>query len=93
MDEIKAYLDHLYFSLFSVFAGLIGLYIILYILDFVLRPAGMSFGVADFSLFDNFWLLFFFWLGASCILAAVLTVRAIRTKPKDQVVFTKRKQL
>ena len=93
MSEIKTYLDNLYFSLFIMFVGFIGLYILLYILSIALQPAGISFGMDSFSIYENFTAILLLWIILSCILAAVLTVRKLRNRPKDEVVFTKRKQL
>ncbi len=93
MSELKTYLDNLYFSLFIIFVGFIGLYIVLYVLSIALEPAGISFNMDSFSIYENFTVLLLLWIILSCTLAAVLTVRSVRNRPKDAVVFTKRKQL
>ena len=93
MDEIKAYLDNLYFCLFAGFGGFVGIYLLLRILSWALSPVGLDFGMDKVPIMANILPILIIWVVGSLVVAAVLTIRQIRTAPKDEVVFTKRKQM
>ncbi len=92
MENIKAFLSHLYFSLAVVLLGMIGLYIVLYIIDLVLAPIHLGFGFKQFSVGGHLRLLAGVWVVVSLGLAGVLTYITIKNRPVDRVMYTKRMQ-
>jgi hypothetical protein len=80
MEYLKVFADHFYFSLVVVLVGLIVLYIAL---------VGIG---SDFAVSDHIWTALGTWMGASCGLAAVLTYRTIRHRPRDHIMYTRRRQ-
>jgi hypothetical protein len=90
MENVKAYLSHLYFSFVVVLLGMIGLYIVLYIIDLVLSPIHLSFGFRGFSVGNHLKLLGAVWVVASLGLAGVLTYSTIKNRPVDRIMHTKR---
>jgi len=92
MGNIKTFLDHLYFSLVSVIVGMIGVYIVLYILDGALDVFGMGLGVRKFSVGSHILALSIFWIAVAVPLAGYLTFRSIEGRPRDRIVYTKRQQ-
>lgn len=92
MGNIKTFLDHLYFSLVSVLVGMIGVYIVLYILDGALDVFGMGLGVSKFSVGSHILALSIIWIAVAVPLAGYLTFRSIEERPRDRIVYTKRQQ-
>jgi hypothetical protein len=78
MDSIKAFLDHFYFSLVAVAAGLVVVYLVLSVL------------VVDFSVSDHKLAAACVWLGVSALVAAILTYRTVRSRRKPSIPYTRR---
>ena len=92
MENVKVFLSHLYFSLVVVLLGMIGLYIVLYIIDLALSPVHLSFGFRGFSVGNHLKLLAAVWVVVSLGVAGVLTHSTIKNRPVDRVMYTKRMQ-
>jgi hypothetical protein len=90
MDTLRAFLDHLYYSLVIVLVGLIGLYVALYVLDTALEAILFPVGFKEFSVRSHVIKLLMLWLAGSLALAGFLTYQSIRNRPQDHIVHTKR---
>jgi len=90
MDTLRAFLDHLYYSLVLVLAGLIGLYAALYVLDTAFEATLFPLGFKDFSVRSHIIGLLILWLVGSVGLAGFHTYQSIRNRPQDRIVYTKR---
>jgi hypothetical protein len=79
MGNTKVFLDHLVFSLVSVFVA---------ILVFSLIVGGIA---PDFSLGDHIWSVAAIWAVLSISLASLLTYSSIKKRPNEHIDFTRRK--
>lgn len=79
MEYLRVFADHLYFSFMVMLVGMI-------VLIILLAGSGSTFTVSD-----NIWSTLAVWLGASCGLAAILTYRTIKNKPRDHIEYTRRR--
>ncbi|MFH1117655.1 MAG: hypothetical protein V1792_27365 [Pseudomonadota bacterium] len=79
MGNVKLFLDHLFFSLVSVFVAILLLSLIL---------GGIA---PDFSLGDNIWAAAAVWVVLSASLAGVLTYSSMRKRETGHIEFTRRK--
>jgi len=79
MENTRVFLDHLVFSLVSVFVAIL-------VFSFIVG------GIApDFSLADHFWSVAAIWGVLSVSLAALLTYLSMKRRPSGQINFTRRK--
>ncbi len=91
MENIRVFLNHLYFSLVIMVLVLIGIHIVaLAVNNIVSTISGEGTFYEEFSVKQNLLWIGLFWAVASVGLASFLTWQTIKNRPVDDIVYTRR---